>query len=58
MSSQYKRFNLFIKEEIKSVGKKNKKDSDFKIFTKKPKQLSNKKLSDILAFPPSRKKKT
>ena len=52
MSSQYKRFNLFIKEEIKSVGKKNKKDSDFKIFTKKPKQLSNKKLSDILAFPP------
>ena len=57
MSSQYKRFNLFIKEEIKSVGKKNKKDSDFKIFTKKPKQLSNKKLSDILALPSERKKR-
>ena len=48
----------FYSEEIKTVGKKNKRDSDFKIFTKKPKQLSNKKLSDILAFPLERKKKT
>ena len=62
MSSQYKNKDLlktqpFYSKEIKSVRKKNKKDSDFKSFTKKPKQLSNKKLSDILAFPPERKKR-
>ena len=61
MSSQYKNKDLlkiqpFYSEEIRSVRKKNKKDSDFKIFTKKPKQLSHKKPSDILAFPPERKK--
>ena len=62
MSSQYKNKDLlkiqpFYSEEIKSVRKKNKKDNDFKIFTKKPKQLSNKKLSDILALPSERKKR-
>ena len=62
MSSQYKNKDLlkiqpFYSKEIKSVRKKNKRDSDFKIFTKKPKQLSNKRLSDILAFPPERKKR-
>ena len=61
MSLQYKnkdffKIQPFYSEEIKSVGKKNKKDRDFKIFTKKPKQLSDKKLSDVLAFPPARKK--
>ena len=61
MSSQYKnkdffKIQPFYSEEIKSVGKKSKKDRDFKIFTKKPKQLSDKKLSDVLAFPPERKK--
>ena len=62
MSSQYKskdflKIQPFYSEEIKSVTKKKKKDRDFKIFTKKPKQLSDKKLSDVLAFPPERKKK-
>ena len=62
MSSQYKNKDLlktqpFYSKEIKSVRKKNKKDSDFKSFTKKPKQLSNKKLSDILALPSERKKR-
>ena len=47
----------FYSEEIKSVRKKNKKDNDFKFFPKKPKQLSNKELSDILALPPERKKR-
>ena len=32
----------FYSEEIKSIAKKNKKDSGFKFFTKKRKQLSNK----------------
>ena len=63
MASQYKNKDLlkiqpFYSKETKSVRKKNKKDSEFKSFTKKPKQLSNEKLSDILAFPPERKKKT
>ena len=62
MSSQYKNKDLlkiqpFYSKEIKSVRKKSKKDSDFKSFTKKPKQLSNKKLSDILARPSERKKR-
>ena len=61
MSSQYRNKDLlkiqpFDIQEIKSVRKKNKKDSDFKIFTEKSKQLSNKKLSDILPFPPARRK--
>ena len=36
--------------------KKNKKNSNFKSFTKKPKELPNKQLSDILAFLPKSKK--
>ena len=63
MSLQYKnkdffKIQSFYSEEIKSVRKKDKKDRDFKIFTKKPKQLSDKKLSDVLAFPPERKKRS
>ena len=46
---------LFYSEEIESVKKKNK-NSNSKIFTKNPKELSNKQLSDILPFPPKRKK--
>ena len=34
---------------------KKKKNSNFKIFTKKPKELSNKQLSDVLPFPPRKK---
>ena len=37
------------------VLKKRKKISNFKIFTKKPKELSNKQLSDVLPFPPRKK---
>ena len=37
--------------------KKKKKNSNSKIFTKKPKELSNKQLPDILPFPPKRKKR-
>ena len=45
----------FYSEEIESV-KKNNKNSNSKIFTKNPKELSNKQLSDILPLPPKRKK--
>ena len=34
------------------------KNSNFKIFTEKPKELSNKHLSDILAFLPKSKKRS
>ena len=44
----------FYKEEIKSVKKKKIKT---KFFTKKPKQLTKKQLSDILAFPPKKPKR-
>ena len=49
MSLQYKNKDLlktqpFYSEEIKSVRKRNKKDNDFKIFPKKPKQLFNKNI--------------
>ena len=39
---------------LKKITKKN---SNSKIFTKKPKELSNKQLPDILPFPPKRKKR-
>ena len=42
--------------KLKVLKKKNKKNSNFKSFTKKPKELSNKQLSDILAFLPKSKK--
>ena len=59
---QYKNNDLlknqpFYSEEIEILRKKNKKDSSSKIFTKKPKELSNKQLSDILPLPPERKKR-
>ena len=44
----------FIVKKLK-VLKKIKKNSSFKIFTKKPKELSNKQLSDVLPFPPRKK---
>ena len=45
-------------KKLKVLKKKNKKNSNFKIFTNKPKELSNKQLSDILPFPPKRKKRS
>ena len=42
-------------KKLKVLKKKNK-NSNSKIFTKNPKELSNKQLSDILPFPPKRKK--
>ena len=59
---QYKNNDLlknqpFYSEEIEILRKKNKKDSNSKIFNKKPKELSNKQLSDILPFPPEGKKR-
>ena len=59
MAQNYKNNNLLKiqplhSEEIKSVKKANKKT---KIFTKKPKALTIKQLSDVLAFLPKRKKR-
>ena len=59
MCSQYKNKDLlkiqpFYSEEIKTVIKKKRKT---KIFTKKPKELTIKQLSDVLAFPSKIKKK-
>ena len=48
----------FYNEEVESVKTKNKKNSNFKSFTKKPKELSNKQPSDILAFLPKSKKRS
>ena len=52
------KFFLFIMRKLKVLLKKNKKNSNFKSFTKKPKELSNKQPSDILAFLPKSKKRS
>ena len=59
MAQKYKNKDLlkiqpFYSEEIKTVIKKKRKT---KIFTKKPKELTIKQLSDVLAFPPKKSKK-
>ena len=66
MASKYKNMNLlknlpFYSEEIENSEKKNKKFSIIKFlselpfFSKKPKDLTNKRLSDVLQFPSKRK---
>ena len=68
MASKYKKTNLlknlpFHSEEIENSEKKNKKFSNIKFlselpfFSKKPKELTNKKMSDVLPFPPKRKRR-
>ena len=68
MASKYKKMNLlksipFYSEEIENSGKNNKKFSNIKLlselpfFSKKPKELANKRLSDELPFPPKRSKR-
>ena len=59
MRPQYKNKDLlkiqpFYSEEIKSNKKKKRKT---KIFTKNPKELTIKQLSDVLVFPPKKPKK-
>ena len=44
-------------KKLKVIKKKNKKNSNFKIFTKKPKELTNKQLSDVLPFLPKKPKR-
>ena len=67
MASKYKKMNLlknlpFYSGEIENSEKKNKKNSNIKFlsellfFSKKPKELTNKQLSDVLPFPPKRKR--
>ena len=48
------KIQTFYSEEIKSVKKKKRETT---IFIKKPKELTIKQLSDVLAFPPKIKKK-
>ena len=59
MSSQQENRDLlkiqpFYKEEIESVKKMKRKT---KVFTKNPKELTKKQLSDVLAFPPKKPKR-
>ena len=42
-------------KKLKVLKKRTKKNGNFKFFTKKPEELSNKELSDILLFPPRKK---
>ena len=50
-------------EKLKTQKKKNKKNSNIKFlsellfFSKKPKELTNKQWSDVLPFPPKRKRR-
>ena len=68
MASKYEKMDLlknlpFYSEETKSFKKKNKKFSNIRLlselpfFSKEPKELTNKQLSDVLPFPPKRKKR-
>ena len=69
MAQKYKNKNSLknhpiYSEEIKSSKKKNKKFSDIKFlselpfFSKEPKELTNKELSEALPFPPKRKRRS
>ena len=53
----YEKINPFIVRKLKFLEKRIKKIVILKFLLKKPKELSNKQLSDILPFPPERKKR-
>ena len=68
MVSKYKKMNLlknlpFYSPEIENSGKRNKRFSNIKFlselpfFSKESKELTNKKLSDVLPFPAKRKRR-
>ena len=69
MAQKYKNKNSlknlpFYSEETKSSKKENKTFSNFKFlselpfFSKEPKELTNKKLSEVLPFPPKKKRRS